>query len=352
MPLSKCALEDLDFLVKEPLETKILIAKSKIRDAAAHASKNRLDLFVSFSGGKDSLVMSDLVLKSIGKVTHLNANSHIEFPGVQFIRSYCRERDIPFIIKDIDKTEAFPRVVKEYGYPLISKRMASAIERAQKDTKHNAGKIRTFKSLEARKTLRNLAKYHKTISERSPKISIACCFHFKKNLLRKIPGIQFLGVRASESFQRKMAWSKTSCFYPIGDKVFYMMPIAFFTAKDIGEYCVKHEIKLPIQYHLGWERTGCWACGCGAAITRPNTYQLLRIWYPRQWHGVMYKWGFMGACEAVFIPTGKEIKQDLIDSFRIERLKGLTDDRYKKEISALIEKAEKDERSYDLIKEE
>jgi len=66
----------------------------------------------------------------------------------------------------------------------------------------------------------------------------------------------------------------------------------------------------------------------------------------------MYKWGFMGACEAVFIPTGKEIKQGLIDSFRIERLKGLTDDRYKKEISALIEKAERDERSYDLIKEE
>lgn len=341
MPLNKCALEDLDYLVKEDLETKILIAKAKIKDAFLSAQRQGLSVYVSFSGGKDSLVVSDLVTSTIGKIPHLNANSHIEFPGIQFIKRHCKQNDIPLIIKDIDKTESFAQVVKEYGYPLISKRMATQIEGAQKGEADG----------KPRKMSRALAKYHGIISSGLPKISIACCFHFKKNLLREVSGIQFLGVRACKSYQRKMAWSKTNCFYPISDKVFYMMPIAFFTAKDVTEYCIQREIKLPIQYHLGWERTGCWACGCGAAITRPNTYQLLRIWYPRQWHGVIYKWGFKEACEAVFIPTGTEIKQDLIDSFRMERLTGLTDERYRKEISALIEKAEMDERSYNLIKE-
>lgn len=340
MPLNKCALEDLDYLVKEPLETKILIAKAKIRDASDYALKNDQDLYVSFSGGMDSLVVSDLVLCAIGKVTHINANSHIEFPGIHIIRKYCKDKNIPLIVKDIKKTSSFPNVVKKYGYPLISKRMANQIDSAQKGQREG----------KPRKMSRALARYHRVIEIGIPRISITCCFYFKKSLLREIPGVQFLGVRACESYQRKMAWSKTSCFYPISDKVLYMMPIAFFTRKDVDQYCVSKNIKVPIQYHLGWERTGCWACGCGAAIVRPNTYQLMRIWYPRKWHGIMYKWGFEEACRAVFIPTGTELEQDLIDSYRNEKLKGLSDSRYEKEISALIEKAEKDERLYNLIK--
>jgi 3'-phosphoadenosine 5'-phosphosulfate sulfotransferase (PAPS reductase)/FAD synthetase len=166
----------------------------------------------------------------------------------------------------------------------------------------------------------------------------------KKNILREMPGIQFTGIRASESFQRKMTWSKKSCFYAINKKVSYMMPIIFFTRDDVTSYCEKYKLKIPIQYHLGWSRTGCWACGCGAGFERPNTYQLLRIWYPRLWRGVMEKWGFKRACEAVFIPTGTELDQSLINQYRTEKLENLNDRRYKKEISALIAKAEIEEK--------
>ena len=94
-------------------------------------------VYVSFSGGKDSTVSKHLVETTIGEiykpdtdmseyVPSVFVNTGLEYPEIQrFAMSQ------PNVIT-VRPEKRFDEVIKEYGYPVISKEVAQVIEEARR----------------------------------------------------------------------------------------------------------------------------------------------------------------------------------------------------------------------------
>ncbi len=93
-------------------------AINTIRGIVSRNEYKNLPVYVSFSGGKDSLVVLDLARASL-KQRELRAfflNTGIEFPEtVDFVRSYCCENKIPLV--EMNSGTAFWEQVEKFGPP-------------------------------------------------------------------------------------------------------------------------------------------------------------------------------------------------------------------------------------------
>ena len=89
------------------------------------------DVYVSFSGGKDSTVLLDLVIKTIKaidptfEVPVVFSNTGLEYPEIQ---RFAKSKGATFVTPKMNIVE----VIRNYGYPLISKEMSSAIYYARR----------------------------------------------------------------------------------------------------------------------------------------------------------------------------------------------------------------------------
>lgn len=107
-----------------PLSVKILMTKDRIRQWVNEYGEE--GVYVSFSGGKDSTVLLDLVRKEYPNVTALFSNTGLEYPEIQkFVRKYDN-------VQVVFPEMRFTDVITEYGYPLISKEVAETIHYARK----------------------------------------------------------------------------------------------------------------------------------------------------------------------------------------------------------------------------
>ena len=99
-------------LQKLPLERKIGITQARIAEWYEHFNGN---VYVSFSGGKDSTVLLDIVRKMYPDVEAVFANTGLEYPEiVSFVKSFDN-------ITIIRPKKSFKQVLEKYGYPVISK---------------------------------------------------------------------------------------------------------------------------------------------------------------------------------------------------------------------------------------
>lgn len=96
--------------------------------------------YVSFSGGKDSTVLADLTArfcKEYGyKLILLFINTGLEYPEIQkHVKEFHKylenkyEMEIELVIKRPEMR--FDQVLKEYGYPVISKEVAQIVREAR-----------------------------------------------------------------------------------------------------------------------------------------------------------------------------------------------------------------------------
>lgn len=89
------------------------------------------DVYVSFSGGKDSTVLLDLVIKTIKaidptfEVPVVFSNTGLEYPEIQ---RFAKSKGATFVTPKMNIVE----VIRNYGYPLISKEVSSAIYYARR----------------------------------------------------------------------------------------------------------------------------------------------------------------------------------------------------------------------------
>ena len=105
-----------------PLQAKITMAEQRIREWYEHFGGN---VCISFSGGKDSTVLTDLVHGMYPDVPLVFANTGLEYPEIQkFAREMCAEFVRPKM--------SFSEVISTYGYPIISKEVAEAIHFARR----------------------------------------------------------------------------------------------------------------------------------------------------------------------------------------------------------------------------
>lgn len=272
-----------------PLDYKIELAKRRIRSAVHQYGLN--NCYVSFSGGKDSTVLSHLVLSLGYKLEHVFSNTRLEYPEcIKFAKTWSEKNNVKLttVMPDITPGEIW----KQYGYPMFSKEVAEILERVRMHKNVNPKKI---------KKVNSFLKY------KDVKLSSKCCYYLKKKPMmdwqkRSGKKVALMGVRAEESQMRRVVWVRKGCIYETKNQV-VVHPIVFFTDDDIWNYVKRFKIRLADIYYNGLKRNGCYCCGFGAHRNEDNNFVKLKKMNPALWKNVMNHWGFEKICKACGVKT-------------------------------------------------
>jgi len=119
---------DLKELTSLPLAKKIEISKDYIAEWYNHFDGN---VYVSFSGGKDSTVLLDLVRSVYPEVEGVFSDTGLEYPEIrQFVKKFDN-------ITTVRPKKSFKWVIENCGYPVVSKQVAYYIDQCQNPTGKN-----------------------------------------------------------------------------------------------------------------------------------------------------------------------------------------------------------------------
>ena len=195
-------------------------------------------IFVSFSGGKDSTVVSDLVRKALSKpdIIHIFGNTTLEFPETyDYVQRFKKENRKTPMLRAENKEQDFFSLCESFGPPSRALRWCCTI----------------FKT--------------GFIGEK-----IKRTFGDKKTILT------FYGIRRSESTSRS-TYERSSEGRKISQQL-VSSPIIDWLDYDIWLYLMTTGIDFNTAYRYGYTRVGCWCC--------PNNSQwsqfLSSIYMPEQ----------------------------------------------------------------------
>lgn len=227
-------LKQLQFL---PLEVKIRKTQQRIREWVDYYGED--GVYVSFSGGKDSTVLLDIVRKMYPKIEAVFVNTGLEYPEIV---DFVKQHENVTIIRP---KKNFRQVLTEYGYPVISKEISGKTSEVIASIKRgnlNTIRYRQFMGLEKKKNGEpsefNCDKYKYLL--KSPfKISDRCCEVMKKSPIhifdKKEKKTPIIGQMTKESKQRETKWIKHGC-NAFDLKSPQSNPISFWTNNDILTY--------------------------------------------------------------------------------------------------------------------
>lgn len=315
--------QDLLALRSLPLDTKILYAQEKIREAYEHF--NGL-LYVSWSGGKDSRVLLHLVKGLFPDVPAVYCDTGLEYPEV-------RAWALVHADEVLKPRMTFKAVIEKYGYPVHSKRVAQYIHEAKTVTGRNSAtrrlRLTGIRPNGVKSSLSMILKRWQYLLNAPFKISHKCCDVFKKQPFadygKSTSRVPFVGTLTVESLDREYSWLEYGCNRYNG-KHPQSRPLSIFTESDILEYHLRFNIPLPSVYGdilqgengyycSGLTRTGCVFCAFGCHLeqrkTGFNRFQRLYSSHPVLWR---YCMDFLGMRE-VLRWYGVEIYPDRQQSF-------------------------------------
>ena len=283
-----------------PLSIKILMSRERIREWYNHWAGR---VCVSFSGGKDSTVLADLVHRWYPEVPLFYINTGLEYPEVQ---AFARRKGAVFIRPRL----RFDEVISQYGYPLISKENSEAIQYCRRII-HAGKEVNYEKSvLSSREAMLNNTskkfnrqKWLPLTRDTHFRISHYCCYMLKKSPVstyQKLERLQpILGTLAEESKLREQVWLKHGCNIFEGRKI-KSQPMSFWTEQDVLGYIRDQGLEIASVYGdiiqdesgtlkcSGCQRTGCIFCGFGAHLEKGETrFQRLARTHPRQYEYCM-----------------------------------------------------------------
>lgn len=251
-----------------PLKVKIKMSKARIREALI-----KHKCYISFSGGKDSMVLMHLVKSIDSSVPVVFCDTGVEWPSVK--RMGKQWADV--ILKP---KLPFKTIVDKYGYPAISK--------------DNAKKIHEYRNTKSKnmieRTLYGNAKGNGKLPDKwrflldGPfNISHKCCHILKKNPATKYEKesgrIPFIGTLAEDGKLRQMAYLKGGC-NRFNAKRPVSTPLGFWLRQDIDKYLLKN--KLPIaDIYKYVDHTGCVFCLFACTRKDWNKLKLIKDKFPK-----------------------------------------------------------------------
>lgn len=180
------------------------------------------DMMVSFSGGKDSTVVSHIVNKALGtnKVLHVFGDTTLEFPyTLEYKKRFNKNEESQGvrILTAKNREKNFEELCKVVGPPSRVMRWCCTV----------------FKTGAIQKT-------------------ITSAFKHKDNIL------SFQGIRRSESVSRSKYERESES--PKIAKQTVASPIIDWNDYDVWLYILTTRIDFNEAYKLGWTRVGCWCC--------------------------------------------------------------------------------------------
>lgn len=267
-----------------PLEAKISMSEMRIREWYEHWNGN---VYVSFSGGKDSTILLHLVRSLYPKIKAVFFNTGIEFPE---IRTFIQQTEnVEWIMPKM----SFYAVLRKYGYPVVSKENSQKIYEARTTKSKKLLHKRLYGAGGKYNTGRIPLKWQYLIN--APfKISHKCCDVMKKNPAKKYEkqsGLKcIIGTMASDSHLRRQQYIRNGCNTYDGKQ--QCKPLSFWLVEDVWGYIKKYDIKYSPIYDMGYKTTGCIFCAFGAHLEKePNRFQLMEKTHPHLWRYCMNKLG-------------------------------------------------------------
>jgi 3'-phosphoadenosine 5'-phosphosulfate sulfotransferase (PAPS reductase)/FAD synthetase len=298
---NKYTSDDLKIMQSWNLNRKIQVTQTRIIE---WYERNKGNVYVSFSGGKDSTVLLYLVRQIYPNVPAVFVDTGLEYPEIrEFVKT------IPNVIW-LKPEMNFRQVISTYGYPLISKETALNIYYARKAKErgdieqynHYVYGQRTNPKTGEKYSFMSLSKLAIKLLESDIPVHNKCCTIMKKNptkLYEKKTGKRaYVGTMACESKLRKIAWLKNGC-NAFDSKRPISQPLAFWTEQDVLEFLTKYNLDFASIYGnvvckdgfyctTGVDRTGCMFCGFGCHLEKePNRFQKLKVSHPKIWEYIM-----------------------------------------------------------------
>lgn len=278
---------ELRRLQKKPYEWKVEHTIDVIREFVEHEGEN--GVYVSFSGGKDSLVLLHLVRSIYPDVPAVFANTGIEFPEqVKFVRTFTN-------VTEVYPIKHFPKIIKEDGIVYPSKEVAMYIRDAKKGCRYAVNGLSGL-DLEGRQN-RYKARFKKWayLMDCGVKISPDCCELMKERPMRdyeKMNGKSpIIGTRADESFRRAVGWMKSGCNSFAGNRA-KSTPLSLWVEYDVLRYIDENGIKVsPMYTDGGMKRTGCMFCPVPIAHGYLTNVEYARTHHPKIYETMMIKHG-------------------------------------------------------------
>jgi 3'-phosphoadenosine 5'-phosphosulfate sulfotransferase (PAPS reductase)/FAD synthetase len=317
-----------------PLGAKIAMTQRRIRDWYDHWNG---DVYVSFSGGKDSTVLKHIVDGMYDDIPAVFVNTGLEYPEIQsFVREIkagkydCFNSDVEILRPEM----RFDEVLQKYGYPVASKRVAGYVETAKRHP--DSMRAKWIRGEEKTKFVTG-GKWAFLID--APfNVSAKCCDIMKKAPVKKYAKTTgrkaIIGTMASESPNREQSWRQNGC-NAFEAKVPTSQPLSFWTEQDVLHYikrfnvpycpvygdiqvkrsadAVDNQINL-IDYlgdyepedtlvTTGCTRTGCMFCMFGCHLEKePNRFQRMKTTHPKQYKYCMDKLGLRDVLAYINVP--------------------------------------------------
>jgi 3'-phosphoadenosine 5'-phosphosulfate sulfotransferase (PAPS reductase)/FAD synthetase len=268
------------------LEAKINLTNQRIREWYDYWDGQ---VYVSFSGGKDSTVLLDLVRKVYSDVPAVFVDTGLEYPE---IRDFVKATDnVIWLRPEIP----FNKVIDTYGYPVISKEIADNIYRAKRGSQNAIDRMNGLNPDGTESSFKRSNIKYKYLIDAPFLISNKCCNIMKKNPIKKYEKQTkrkpFIGTMACESTYRKTGYLQTGC-NAFNKQRPTSQPISFWLEKDVFEYLDKESIKYSKIYDMGYERTGCMFCMFGCQLDKePNRFQKMKETHPKQYDYCINKLG-------------------------------------------------------------
>lgn len=312
--MSKMTAQQLKQLQSLPLDIKVRKTEQRIREWYEHWDG---DVYVSFSGEKDSTVLLHIVRKIYPDVPAIFSDTGLEYPEIkEFVKTFDN-------VRIVRPKYSFREILRRYGYPVISKEVAGTISSVRKfiynklvhdnirvddeidrlteyaenivpfetkvPLKDSPLSLRVASILGIVDKDNNLTwsippncynSFHKRkwkwLLDADFKISDNCCYHMKEAPLHTYTlysgRVPYIGTLAEESQLRRTAWIKNGC--NAYDKKPVSAPLSFWTEQDILQYIVDNNLKIASVYGdiikedgkyktTGRSRTGCIFCMFG-----------------------------------------------------------------------------------------
>ena len=121
---NKHTISDLYQMQSLPLQAKIQMTRRRISEWVDAFGED--GIYVSFSGGKDSTVLLDIVRKDYPNVKAVFVDTGLEYPEIRsFVKGFNN-------VDWIKPKMTFKQVIEKYGYPFISKEVSECVYAAKK----------------------------------------------------------------------------------------------------------------------------------------------------------------------------------------------------------------------------
>lgn len=303
-----------------PYEGKVALAESRVFDWRTVCTEYGKRYAVSV-GGLDSITLLAFVREVLHEDVDGISISSLEDKSIQAVH---REMHVKVIKPLKSKTQ----VIREFGFPIISKQTSAKISRLQVpgDTSpiikaYMTGEEGAWGKFKTNPRFKIPDKWVRLFgglySEFRPdldcqiapfKVSDQCCFWLKEEPARLYQEEHniwpFLGLMQSEGGRRQYSLRMHGCNY-VGETTARSCPFNFFTRQDLLQLALDLHVHVPEIYGeivrdpdgtlrtTKAQRTGCSMCGYGIHLDkRPHHFDRLYETNPDEWRYWMYKVGW------------------------------------------------------------